>query len=178
MLWNLKLLIFICGQSNTTEGGVKKKPQKQYDKLLTGSLLPVRVQICHKYGIIYLTKEPLQHICHILNEIVPNSKFDVASILPKLLHQKFDSGLGSIFPVDPFMAQTYKYETIIKASSDIHLHWFEDLKVSYFQKLSVQWKVRGVHSFYIKYLKSEQENQRKGNTVRLYFFCDKNFLWC
>lgn len=84
----------------------KKKTWAWDEKLLTGSLLPVWVQICHEYGVINLTEEPLQHICHILNEIVSNAEFHVAGISPELLHQKLDSGLGSIFPVDTFMAQT------------------------------------------------------------------------
>lgn len=83
-----------------------RKKKQEYNYLLTGSLFPEWVQICHEYGVIYLTEKPLQHICNILNEIISNAKFHIAGILPELLHQKLDSGLGTIFPVDSFMTQT------------------------------------------------------------------------
>lgn len=74
--------------------------------VLTGSFSPERVQISHEYGIINFPEKPLQYICHILYEIVSNAEFHIPGIFAKFLHQKFDSGLGTIFPVYTLMAQT------------------------------------------------------------------------
>lgn len=74
--------------------------------VLTGCFSPEGVQISHEYWIIDFSKEPLQYIGHILDEIVSDTEFHIPGILTKLFHQKFDSGLGTIFSVYTLMAQT------------------------------------------------------------------------
>lgn len=74
--------------------------------VLTGSFSPEGVQISHEYVIIDFPEEPLKHIGHVLDEIVSDTEFHIPGILTKLVHEKFDSGLGTIFPVYTLMAQT------------------------------------------------------------------------
>lgn len=68
------------------------------------------MQLQGEDGVLQLTEEPLQHISDILNEVIADAQFDIASIPSKLLHQYLDPGLGSILAVNPLMAQPWGRE--------------------------------------------------------------------
>ncbi len=74
--------------------------------VLTGSFIPEGVEISHEYGIINLPEESFQYIRHVLYEVISNTEFHIAGVLTKLLHQKLDSWLCTVFPVYTLMAQT------------------------------------------------------------------------
>lgn len=73
---------------------------------LTSCCLPQRVEVSHEDGVVHLSEEPLQDVCHVLDEVVSDPKFDVSSIFAKLFHQDSDPGFGTVLPVDPLVAQT------------------------------------------------------------------------
>lgn len=64
------------------------------------------MELSHKNGVLQLPEEPLEDIGNVLNEVVPNPQLDFPSILPELIHQDLDPGLGPVLPVDTFMDQT------------------------------------------------------------------------
>lgn len=71
----------------------------------TRSLLPLGVQLRGEDRVLELPEESLQHVGHILDEVVTDAQLDVAGIPAELLHQHLDPGLGPILPVNAFMSQ-------------------------------------------------------------------------
>lgn len=64
------------------------------------------MEVGHEDGVVHLSEEPLEDVGNVLDEVVSDPQFDVSSVFAKLFHQQFDARLGSVLPVDPFMAQT------------------------------------------------------------------------
>jgi len=65
------------------------------------------VQLGHEDGVVHLAEEPLQHVRHVLDEVVADAQLHVARVLPELVHQQLDAGLGAVLPVDSLVAETY-----------------------------------------------------------------------
>ena len=63
------------------------------------------MQVCHENWVVYFPEEPLEHVRHVLDEVIPDAQLHVAGILTELLHQEFNPGLGAVLPVDALMPQ-------------------------------------------------------------------------
>ena len=66
------------------------------------------MEVGHKDGVLDLSEEPLQDVCHVLDEVVSDPQFDIPSVFTEVLHQQLDPRFGAVLPVDPLVAQTCK----------------------------------------------------------------------
>ena len=88
---------------------------------LTGGLLPQRVQLGHEDWVIHLPEEPLQHVRHVLDEVVPDAQLHIAGVFAELVHQKLDPGFGAVLPVDSLVAKAYRCTHITE--DPLEHHW-------------------------------------------------------